>query len=176
MKAREECIEMLKYHLNCVQQRMKKQADRHRSDRQLSIGTWVYVKLQPYRQHSPDLRRNQKLSPKFFGPFLIIARVGSVAYKLELPVHAKIHQVFHVSLLKEHLGAIPTKLGAMPDMDDQGLLAAELVAILARKLDKKGNQAMVYLLIQWSNKPKEEASWKLYSYIEAKYSTFNLEA
>ena len=49
LKAREECIEMHKFHLNGAQQRTKMQADRHRSDRQLALGTWVYVKLQPYR-------------------------------------------------------------------------------------------------------------------------------
>ena len=35
---------------------------------------------------------------------------------------------------------------------------------------------MVYLLIQCSNKSKEEATWELYSDIEAKYPSFNLEA
>ena len=96
------------------------------------------------------LRKNQKLSPKFFGPFPVIAKVGPMAYRLELPTHAKIHPVFHVSLLKEHLGATPTELGSVLEMDDQGLYAAEPVAILARKLGKKGNCAVVYLLNQWS--------------------------
>jgi len=176
LKAREECIEMLKFHLTRAQQRMKTQADKHRTDKQLSVGTWVYVKLQPYRQQSVALRRNQKLSPKYFGPFPIIAKVGPVAYKLSLPAHAKLHPVFHVSLLKEHLGPAPIALGNVPDLDDHGLLAAEPVAILGRKLGKKGNRAVVYLLVQWANKPREEATWELYSEMEAKYPTFNLAA
>ena len=67
-------------------------------------------------------------------------------------------------------------LGVIPDIDDLGLLAVELVAILAQKLGKKGNKVVVYLLILWSNKPKEEATWELYFDIEAKYFGFNLEA
>ena len=176
LKAREECIEILKYHLARAQQRMKKQADKHRSDKQLEQGTWVYVKLQPYRQHSLALSRNQKLGQRFFGPFPMIARVGAVAYRLQLPAHAKIHPVFYVSVLKIHRGPTPTQLGAMPDIDELGLLPAEPVTILSRKLGKKGNKAVVYLLIQWANKPKEEATWELYSDIEAKFPNFNLAA
>jgi len=119
---------------------------------------------------------NQKLSPKFFGPFAVIARVGSVAYRLQLPPQARIHPVFHVSLLKKHLGSLPTAPGVVPDIDELGLLAAEPVAVLARRLGKKGNRAVVYLLIQWSNRPKEEATWELYSDIEAKFPHFNLTA
>jgi len=176
LKAREECIEMLRYHLTRAQQRMEKQANKHRSDKQFEVGTWVYVKIQPYRQHSLTLRRSQKLGQKFFGPFLVTAYVGAVAYRLQLLDHAKIHPVFHVFLLKEHRGPTPTQLGAVPNVDELGLLAAEPNVILARKLGKKGNKAVVCLFIQWANKPKEEATWELYFDIETKFPYFNLEA
>jgi len=176
LKAREKCIEIFKYHLTRAQHRMKMQGDQHRSDRQLEVGDWVYVKLQPYRQNSVAVRLNQKLGPKFFGPFHILARVGSVAYRLQLPAQAKIHPVFHISLLKKYVGVCPSELGAVPEVDELGMLAAEPVAILARRLGKKGNKAVVYLLVQWSNRPKEEATWELYSDIEAKFPNFSLEA
>ena len=60
----------------------------------------VFLKIQPYVQSTLAPRANQKLSFKFYGPFQIIARVGSVAYKLELPSTTSIHPVFHVSQLK----------------------------------------------------------------------------
>jgi len=65
LKVREERIEMLKYRLNRAEQKMKKQADKHRNNRQFEIGAWLYVKLQLYRQHSIALRRNQKLGQDF---------------------------------------------------------------------------------------------------------------
>ncbi len=46
-------------------------------------------------------KRNKKLESKFFGPFRVLLAVGKQAYKLELPTKWKIHDVFHVSLLKQ---------------------------------------------------------------------------
>lgn len=79
---------------------MKRLADKKRRKISFNVGDWVLVKLQPYRQHSLPLRKNQKLGMRYFGPFEISQRIGSVAYKLILPEHTRIHSVFHVSLLK----------------------------------------------------------------------------
>ena len=56
LRAREECIQMLKYHLERSQRRMKHQADKKRVDRAFEIGNLVYLKLQPYRQHTVAVR------------------------------------------------------------------------------------------------------------------------
>ena len=44
-----------------------------------------------------------KLLPRFCGPFKILKRVGSLAYKLELPFKFEAHPAFHVSYLQKHL-------------------------------------------------------------------------
>ncbi|XP_074278258.1 uncharacterized protein LOC141601852 [Silene latifolia] len=116
-----------------------------------------------------------KLSPRYFGPFQVIQRIGEVAYKLQLPETSKIHLVFHVSQLKKHEGSPPKSVN-IPELDNLQQLMAEPVAILGRKLAKEGNEATVYLLIQWSNSGPEDATWGPYDEIAKRFPEFNLEA
>lgn len=90
----------VRQHLLRAQQRMKSQADKKRSDRSFTVGDMIYLKLQPYVQSSLAPRSNQKLGFKYFGPFKISEKIGSVAYKQDLPPSSTIHPVFHVSLLR----------------------------------------------------------------------------
>jgi len=89
--------QLLQQHLYRAKHRMKKQADQHRSERSFDEGDSVYLKLQPYVQSSLAPRSHQKLAFRFFGPYRITDRVGSMACKLDLPAHSFVHPVFHVS-------------------------------------------------------------------------------
>jgi hypothetical protein len=55
---------------------MKAQADKNRQEREFQVGDWVYMKLQPYDQMTVQHRANHKLSYKFFGPYLVLQKVG----------------------------------------------------------------------------------------------------
>jgi hypothetical protein len=107
--------ELVKQHLIRAKERMKRQADKGRSERVFQVGEWVFLKAQPYVQSSLAPRANQKFSFKFFGPFQVLARIGAVAYKLKLPATTLVHPVFHVSKLKKMLGEHQQVTGALPD-------------------------------------------------------------
>ncbi|GKB83986.1 retrovirus-related pol polyprotein from transposon TNT 1-94 [Tanacetum coccineum] len=66
--------------------------------------------------------RYHKLSPKFYGPYRIIARVGKVAYRLALPANSLIHLVFHVSKLKVHKGDNFSTQQALPKVDEDDVI------------------------------------------------------
>lgn len=106
MTSRNTMLQHIQQNLTRAQQRMKHHADKNRQERTFQVGDWVYVKLQPHIQQSVTRRTNQKLSYKYFGPYLILQAVGKVAYKLQLPASSQIHPVLHVSQLKKSSSSI----------------------------------------------------------------------
>jgi hypothetical protein len=55
-----------------------------------------------------------KLGPKFYGPFQVLQRVDDVVYKLQLPQAARLHDVFHMGLLKKCCGPPSSGPGVLP--------------------------------------------------------------
>lgn len=100
----DEVLDLLKGNLLKAQKRMKAPTDQHHSETTFQVGDWVYVKRRPFRQQSVRGHPHHKLGRKFFGPFQVLKKVETVAYKLELPDAARIHPVFHVSMLKRCVG------------------------------------------------------------------------
>ncbi|KAL4573966.1 hypothetical protein LXL04_020788 [Taraxacum kok-saghyz] len=123
LQDRDEAIKQLKFHYARAQSRMKSVADKYRRNVEFEVGDWVFLKLRPHRQQTVIRRINQKFAARLYGPFLISARIGVVAYCLKLLESARIHPVFHVSLLKQAVGnasvepALPP--GLMGDPTDQ---------------------------------------------------------
>ena len=116
----DKMIRLLKENLIQSQHRMKHIADAKRTDREFKVNDLVFLCLQLFRQASIALRGNRKLAPKYYGPFPVQARVGHVAYKLQLPIGSSIHPVFHVSCLKKKLGSWSSSLPHLPLVDADG--------------------------------------------------------
>jgi hypothetical protein len=155
LDARQLILASVRQHLLRMQQRMKHQADKHRSERTFAVSDLVFLKLQPYLQSTVVRRGNQKLSFKFFGPFRILERVGTVAYKLALPETSRVHPVFHVSQLKQCLG--PNQQ-VQPNLPSSALAFQVPVQVLQRRVRQHGLRTVVEGLIQWSGATAEDAT------------------
>nr|GEW77647.1 hypothetical protein [Tanacetum cinerariifolium] len=105
---RDDMLKLLRSNLVKVQDRMRNQANTKRRELAFQEGDYVFVRIKPYRQKTLAKRRYKKLYPRFYGPYRILRKVGLVAYKLELPPDARIHSVFHVSMLKPAHGSFPS--------------------------------------------------------------------
>ena len=111
-----------------------------------------------------------KLAPRFCGPFQILERIGPVAYKLALPAHLKIHNIFHISLLKKYIHD-PTHIIDWNLIQEapEGEFQVEPLRILDRKETVLRNRAIAQVKVQWKHFSPEEAKWELEKDIQEKY-------
>ena len=98
-----ESIQLIRDRLRTAQSRQKSYADKRRSALEFEVGDDVLLKVSPWKGVI-RFRKRGKLGPRFIGPFKVIARVGMVSYRLELPPElSQIHNTFHVSQLRKCL-------------------------------------------------------------------------
>ena len=71
-------------------------------NKEFSTGDHVYLRVRE-KKSSLNIGSCTKLSPRYYGSFEVLERIGSVSYKLALPTSTRAHNVFHVSLLKKYL-------------------------------------------------------------------------
>lgn len=169
---RQKILKSIKQHLQQAQARMKKYADRNRVEREFSPDDMVYLKLQPYRLAAFGLRSSLKLQTKFYGPFRILAKIGKVAYRLQLPSSVNIHPVFHVSQLKKHVGPTEIPTQDLPLVHTNGFIKTDPVAVLQTRQVPRNNLPVVQWLVQWANLPPEDATWEDASFMKGTFPVF----
>ncbi|XP_026428656.1 uncharacterized protein LOC113324556 [Papaver somniferum] len=158
LQQRDGMLELLKDSLHKAQERMKNFAYKKRTDKTFEVGDMVFIKLQPYRQSSITLRRNFKLFACYYRPFPVIAKVGSVAYKLQLPSTSQIHLVFHVSQLKKRIGEASITAPTLPITDNNGEIILMPVAMLGTREITHGRSSVPQMIIKWSHITAEDAT------------------
>jgi hypothetical protein len=166
----------IKANLQKAQDRMKIQVDKKRSERTLEVGDMVYLKIQPYRHTSLSSHRCLKLHSRYYGPFRVLAKVEKSSYKLLLPEGCLLHNIFHVSQLKKHMGpkAIPSP--NLPLLNPDGTILISPEAILDRTLvpQKQGSICIQVhcWLIKWENMPVEQGTWEDAAFIQRVFPGF----
>lgn len=156
LEKRDEFVAMARERLLNAQQKMKTAYDMKHRPVEFSVGDWVWLKIQPYQQLTVSRKAFTKLSPKFYGPFEIIARVGSVSYRLKLPAGTKIHDVFHVFLLKIHKGVPPDNSPTLPPVLQGRIVTPKPVKLL--RVRTRGGAQQV--LTKWSENAEDDSTWE----------------
>ena len=105
-----------------------------------------------------------KLQKKFVGPFEVIEKIGSQAYRLKLPDSWTIHDVFHISLLKKWKTAVFRADTTEPkeELHIEERKTEKIEKLLRWKKTGRG-QPHAYLVL-WEGLPLEDASWEPTSY------------
>lgn len=164
-------LKLLHANLQKNQDWMKVFVNQHKQELTFKGGDFVFLRIQPFCQHSLTQKKYHKLSPQFFGPYMILQRIRQVAYESDLPPYTRIHSVFHVSLLHPIEGQLlsvpPTELSLFADL--------ELVIQLKVMLEHHWTGHHLELLINWKTQPLEEAIWEDYDFLAQQFSDFRLE-
>ena len=122
----QQVLQLLKDNFTLTHNRMKQQVDQHHIEISFDVGDWVFLRLQPYKTISlTQAKKDNKLSPKYYGPYKVLQKIGTMTYKLELPATSRVHPVFHVSCLKKVIGdKIPIQT-ILPELDEEGKIILE---------------------------------------------------
>ncbi|XP_070668444.1 uncharacterized protein [Malus domestica] len=124
-----------------------------------NIDDWVLLKLSLWRG-VVQFGKKGKLSPRYIEPCMIIERVGEVAYRLDLlPELSKVHDVFHVSMLRHSISdpshvILPQPLEINPNLTYD----EEPVTILDWKDKVLRNKTVRLVKVLWRNHSVEEAT------------------
>ncbi|GKB16358.1 putative reverse transcriptase domain-containing protein, partial [Tanacetum coccineum] len=128
-------------------------ADVRRKPLEFQVGDNVMLKVSPWKGVI-RFRKQGKLNPRYIGPFKIIAKVGTVVYRLELPEKlSRVHSTFHVSKLKKCMADEPL---AIPldeiQVDDKLNFIEEPPEIMYREVKRLKQSRIPIVKVRWNSK------------------------
>jgi hypothetical protein len=162
-------LAILTRNLEAAEHRMKRYADKKHTEKEYQVGDSVLLRMQPYAQKTVVNRPFPKIAYKFFGPYKITERIRRVAYRLELPVSSQIHNIFHVSQLKDYRADYTPVFAELPKLPQLDTIDAQPEAVLDRRMMKKGNAPMIQVLIKWTGQPDEAATWEDWDVLKTRF-------
>jgi hypothetical protein len=167
---RDEFLAEVMDSLEQAQQYRKLHYDRKHREVEFIVGPWVWLRLLHRPIASLQVQGRGKLGPRYFGPYQILQCVGTVAYRVQVPANARLHDVFHVGLLKPYHGDPPEALPALPStMHGRACLEPE------KLLKARVCRGIHELLVQWKGAAAVEASWMPLADFQKTYPDHQLE-
>jgi hypothetical protein len=170
MAEHEEFLAEVHDRLEQAQAVQKRNYDKSHRPVTYAVGDWVLPRLRNRPIASLSQAPKGKLQPRFFGPYRISEMINEVAIRLELPAQAKLHDVFHVGLLKKWVGAPSNVPPPLPEVHNGVLVPAPEHAVRYRVA-----RGVQQVLVRWKGEPVFAATWEDLDDFTAKYPSFQLE-
>ncbi|GKD80415.1 putative reverse transcriptase domain-containing protein [Tanacetum coccineum] len=165
-----EKIIQIKHRLQASRDRKKSYVDKRRKPLEFQVGDKVMLKVSPGKGVIRFGKRG-KLNPRYIGPFKILAKVGTVAYRLELPEKlSRVHSTFHVSNLKKCLSDKP--LAILLDeihIDEKLNFIEEPVEIMDREVKRLKQSRITIVKFHWNSRRVPEYTWERKDQMQKKY-------
>ncbi|GJR27980.1 putative reverse transcriptase domain-containing protein [Tanacetum coccineum] len=148
-----EKVIQIKQRMQAARDRQKSYADLKRKPMEFQVGDRVMLKVSPWKGVVHFGKRG-KLNPRYVGPFKVLEKVGSVAYKLELPQElSKVHNTFHVSNMKKCYSnetlAIPLEV---IHVDEKLRFVEEPVEIMDREVKRLKQSHIPIVKVRWNSR------------------------
>ncbi|GJV21171.1 putative reverse transcriptase domain-containing protein [Tanacetum coccineum] len=148
----------------------KSYADKRRKPLEFQVMDKVMLKVSPWKGVI-RFGKQGNLNPHYIGPFKILAKVGTVAYRLKLPEQlSRVHSTFHVSNLKKCLS---DETFVIPldeiQINDKLHFVEEPVEIMDREVKRLKQSRIPIVKVRWNSKRGPEFTWEREDQFRKKY-------
>ncbi|GJU05177.1 putative reverse transcriptase domain-containing protein, partial [Tanacetum coccineum] len=165
-----EKIFQIKKRIQAARDRQKSLADRNCKPMEFQVGDMVMLKVSPWKGVIRFGKRG-KLNPRYIGPFRVLAKVGTVAYRLELPDQlSRVHSTFHVSNLNKFYADEPLAISLNEiQIDDRLKFIEEPVEIMDREVKQLKQSCIPIVKVHWNSRRDPEFNWEREDQMKKKY-------
>ncbi|GKA02689.1 putative reverse transcriptase domain-containing protein [Tanacetum coccineum] len=165
-----EKIIQIKSRIQAARDRQKSYADMRHKPLEFQVGDKVMLKVSPWKGVIHFGKRG-KLNPLYIGPFKILAKVGTIAYRVELSKQlSKVHSTFHVSNLKK---CVYDETLVIPldeiQIDDKLHFIEEPVEIMDREVKRLKQSRIPIVKVRWNSRRGPKFTWEREDQFQKKY-------
>ncbi|GKB66310.1 hypothetical protein Tco_0927722 [Tanacetum coccineum] len=165
-----EKIFQIKKRIQPARDRQKSLADRNRKPMEFQVGDMVMLKVSPW-EGVIRFGKPEKLDPRYIGPFKVLDKVGTVAYRLELPDQlSRVHSTFHVSKLKKCYADEPLAISLDEiQIDDKLKFIEEPVEIMDLEVKQLKQSRIPIVKVRWNSRRCLKFTWEREDQMKKKY-------
>ncbi|GJR49404.1 putative reverse transcriptase domain-containing protein [Tanacetum coccineum] len=148
-----KCRSPIKNRIQAARDHQKSYADVRRKPLEFQVGDKVMLKVSPCKRVIRFGKRG-KLNPRYLRPFEVLAKVGPIAYRLELPQQlSKVHSTFHMSNLKKCLSdeTLVIPLDEI-QIDDKLYFIKEPVEIIDQEVKRLKQSRIPIIKVRWNSR------------------------